>query len=476
MWSNFNPGVDRNQRYNFYDYNTHTFLWTDGINVFTQRSGYGNIDLDPQVGDVVFSTHQGSSGALRPVVSRKDSSMSVGPLNFQWPPITVSYNRAVHCAMMSCIDLDSLWYARIEPWPSWTTPIRICPPAPSPMYPSHNIAASKISNKVVVLWETYEGQGQERAFFRLSNNGGLTWQAPTQLSFPPAQGMIPSFHVSSLYAMFDNQDNLHIVASVADSGHITPAGIWHWCPVNNPQWSCIYYYQTGLHSGTSVGYNALMATRPSIVQAPNTGYFYVAWEQFDSLNYEPTTNLLRADIWIAESPDNGMTWQHHQRITTPNTTSKRYPCVGGVDRDTLSVAYLIDSIAGFELNGQGRVTLNPVAIQRIKVPLPFAGEEERLTLNAAHFTPEIYPNPARTYFAVRLPQSACRRQSGFGTSATDRSQINIFDVSGKVIKEIATPSARNDNIVRVSLDGIKNGVYFVQVGNEMVKEKLVVTK
>lgn len=164
MWSNFNPGVDRNQRYNFYDYNTHTFLWTDGINVFTQRSGYGNIDLDPQVGDVVFSTHQGSSGALRPVVNRKDSSMSVGPLNFQWPPIAVSYNRAVHCAMMSCIDLDSLWYARIEPWPSWVTPIRICPPAPSPMYPSHNIAASKISNKVVVLWETYEGQGQERAF------------------------------------------------------------------------------------------------------------------------------------------------------------------------------------------------------------------------------------------------------------------------------------------------------------------------
>lgn len=295
----------------------------------------------------------------------------------------------------------------------------------------------------------------------MSNNGGLTWQAPTQLSFPPAQGMIPSFHVSSLYAMFDNQDNLHIVASVADSGHITPAGIWHWCPVNNPQWSCIYYYQTGLHSGTSVGYNALMATRPTIIQAPNTGYFYVAWEQFDSLNYEPTTNLLRADIWIAESPDNGMTWQNQVPITTPNTTSKRFPCAAGVDHDTLTVAYLIDSIAGFEIMSQGRATYNPVVIHRLKVPLLVAGAREQVTSKMIDNKINIYPNPAKTFFTVQLPQSADR--------------IKIFDISGKAVREILR-FAQNDNVVRVSLDGIKNGVYFVKVGDEMVKEKLVVTR
>jgi len=30
--------------------------------------------------------------------------------------------------------------------------------------------------------------------------------------------------------------------------------------------------------------------------------------------------------------------------------------------------------------------------------------------------------------------------------------------------------------LRVSLDGIKNGDYFVKVGNEIVREKLVITK
>jgi uncharacterized delta-60 repeat protein len=74
----------------------------------------------------------------------------------------------------------------------------------------------------------------------------------------------------------------------------------------------------------------------------------------------------------------------------------------------------------------------------------------------------VYPNPAKTYFTVRLLQS--------------NDHIKIFNISGKVVMEIAAPMARNDNSVRVSLDGFKNGVYFVKVGNEMLKEKLVVTK
>jgi uncharacterized delta-60 repeat protein len=72
----------------------------------------------------------------------------------------------------------------------------------------------------------------------------------------------------------------------------------------------------------------------------------------------------------------------------------------------------------------------------------------------------VYPNPAKTYFTVRLPKTA------------DRSEIKIFDVNGKIVKSEELKGKNN----RVSLNGIKNGVYFVKVGNEMLKEKLVVTK
>jgi len=89
------------------------------------------------------------------------------------------------------------------------------------------------------------------------------------------------------------------------------------------------------------------------------------------------------------------------------------------------------------------------------------GTEECTTLAATGSILEVYPNPAKTFFILRLPQSA------------DCEQIKIYDVTGKVIKELESSGNRK---LRVSLDGIKNGVYFVKVGNEMVKEKLVVTR
>jgi hypothetical protein len=76
---------------------------------------------------------------------------------------------------------------------------------------------------------------------------------------------------------------------------------------------------------------------------------------------------------------------------------------------------------------------------------------------------EVYPNPARSYLAVRLPQTA------------DRQNLKIFDVSGKLIKEIASPpkADRNDRAVEISLKGISPGIYFLGFGNE-IKKFLVV--
>ncbi len=72
----------------------------------------------------------------------------------------------------------------------------------------------------------------------------------------------------------------------------------------------------------------------------------------------------------------------------------------------------------------------------------------------------VFPNPAKTFFNVRSSLLAFP------------SSLKLFDVSGKQVKSKEL-SVKN---CRVSLDGIKNGVYFVRVNGVMVKEKLVVTK
>jgi Secretion system C-terminal sorting domain len=103
---------------------------------------------------------------------------------------------------------------------------------------------------------------------------------------------------------------------------------------------------------------------------------------------------------------------------------------------------------------------------------PFVGiEEERPTLNATRFALDIYPNPTRSFLAIRLPLSA------------DRQILKIFDVSGKLVNEIATPTEfasqsigtrsalRNDRNgeIKISLKGISPGIYFLKIGKETKK-------
>lgn len=72
----------------------------------------------------------------------------------------------------------------------------------------------------------------------------------------------------------------------------------------------------------------------------------------------------------------------------------------------------------------------------------------------------VYPNPAKTFFTVRAPLN------------TQGSMLRIFDVIGNIVKSEELKGKSN----RISLDGITNGVYFVEVGNEINLKKLIITK
>lgn len=75
-------------------------------------------------------------------------------------------------------------------------------------------------------------------------------------------------------------------------------------------------------------------------------------------------------------------------------------------------------------------------------------------------TLEIYPNPAKSYLNVHLPQTA------------NSIPLKIYDVSGNLIKQIEV----SQRATRVSLSGINPGVYFVQAGSATIIRKLIITK
>jgi hypothetical protein len=85
---------------------------------------------------------------------------------------------------------------------------------------------------------------------------------------------------------------------------------------------------------------------------------------------------------------------------------------------------------------------------------------------------QIFPNPAKSVMRVRGPLS--------------EKIIKIFDASGRLIKEIATPSEfasqsigtrsalRNDEVVEISLKGINPGIYFLELGKKV--RKFIITR
>lgn len=478
------PSTDRNMGYNFYNFATGSWSWLAGTNVYTSRSGFGGMDVDLTTGKVILSTHQSMSGNLTPVLARDQApgagifEYSVGPSGYQWLPIAITNNQAIHCALIDCVTTDSLYYTRVQPWNTWTPPINITRPIRPPSYPNHNINSSKQSNKLIVTWDAMHDYADcDSKYCRLSNDGGLTWQPP-QLIIPPAftpgSETLPTSWIGSV-GFYDRNDDLHIVTQfhpvIQGAGYIMPSEIWHYCPTNSPPWSRVHRASSESIVGTT-GYNATLACRPSIAQNPRTGALYVVWEQFDPLNYEPMTYCSRADIWVSRSFDNGKSWHDNQKITTPNTTSKRYPIVAGtVWNDTLLIRYIIDSIAGFELYSQGRATRNPVVVHWFPVPLTF-GMEELSTLQALHLTFDAKPNPFSLQTAIR-----------YAIPAKSNVSLEIFDVTGRLVRTLlsGTKSSGEYSLIWDGKDSqgarVKNGIYFcnLKVDNKTITRKIVMT-
>ena len=371
---------DRNMRYNAYDVSSRSWAYIDpdymmsGVNVFAERAGYGSLAVAPGTGVVYASAHTD-----RPVVVDLITGVvSEGPTGYMSPVIDCSGTDRIHVAMYGLAG--GLCYSAVP----WDTVIQLGDPG----FPTYNIAASKVSGKVCVIWEV-STNWPEDGYMQTSTDDGTTWTDPQQFLPPLAFGgdTVASFHITSLFPWYDREDQLHIVANVMpivhDTGYTVPSQIWHYCADNAPQWSRIHVATCDpAHLLASVGYNATYADRPSIGEG-NDGRLYVAWEQFDSSNVEPLTERLRAGIWLSGSPDNGATWTPGRLVTERNTFSHRFPSIvdrmlsGGPSEDTAGILYMRDEVAGFFVQNEGPATSNPMVCQFIPSTLVGVKETHR---------------------------------------------------------------------------------------------------
>uniref|UniRef100_A0A7C6ABG3 T9SS type A sorting domain-containing protein n=1 Tax=candidate division WOR-3 bacterium TaxID=2052148 RepID=A0A7C6ABG3_UNCW3 len=65
----------------------------------------------------------------------------------------------------------------------------------------------------------------------------------------------------------------------------------------------------------------------------------------------------------------------------------------------------------------------------------------------------------RSFLTFRLPPT------------TNRLTLKLFDISGRMIREIATPAGKSE--IKIPLKGINPGIYFLQLGEESKKFLIV---
>jgi len=488
MYSTSTSGTtftDRNMRYNFYNNASHEWLWIDpdymqsGVNVFPTRTGYGNIDADPTNGAAIVSAHYTSGSDVVPEVA-KDADAGAGVFDYadgqpvlgvcQWPPIAVTQSGAIHIFPITAAY--AMTYSRINAgnWPTFETPVAV---EPSPGFPTHNIAASKMSDKVALVWDNSASTPSE-AYLQTSADGGLTWTSPEWMDAPTAFSgeTTATFHITSMNAFYDPQDRVNIIANVSpivrDTEYIIPSQIWHYCPDNTPQWNRVHAAGCAVENlQAAVGYNATYACRPSM-GADDDGHLFVAWEQFDSANVENITSRLRADIFASGSNDGGLTWTPAVKLTEAGTNSMRFPSIIGKavegDPDTIFVIYEIDQIAGFFVQSEGSATSNAVVVQKITATdVGLAEPGSGVTPVKAELSATPNPFGGRTMISYALPR------------AGDVSLV-VYDAVGRPVKTLAS-GRREAGRYNATWDAqnAAAGVYFYTLtsGKTSVTRKLI---
>ena len=490
MWSleiEGNAFTDRNMRYNFYDFATRTWNWVDpdymqsGVNVFTHRAGYGNVDADPATGSAIVGCHYTGTGGVTPKVA-KDAAPGAGIFDYadgepvlgicQWPPISVGQDGTIHIFPITAGY--AMTYSRIAAgnWPTFDPPITV---DPSPGFPTHNIAASKVSSKVSLVWEISTNVPED-AYQSHSTDAGLTWDTPSSLVPPVAYGngsdTVTSFHITSLYPWYDRQDKFHVVCNlmpqVNDTGYIIPSQIWHYSPDNTPQWNRIHI--AGCDPANllaSVGYNATYADRPSIGQ-DDDGHLFVTWEQFDSSNVEPITSRLRADIFVSGSGDGGLTWTPAVKLTDAGTYSMRFPSIIDMavegDPDTVFIIYEIDQVAGFFVQAEGAATSNVVAVHKI------------IATDIGLAEPGPGATPVRTELSATPNPFGGRTMISYALPRTGDVSLVVYDAVGRPVQTLAS-GRREAGRYNATWDAhnAAAGVYFYTLtsGKASITRKLV---
>ena len=171
------------------------------------------------------------------------------------------------------------------------------------------------------------------------------------------------------------------------------------------------------------------------------------------------TNQVITTIQVGRYPWTLVWNSTNNKVYCANLGSGSVTVIDGATNQVITTIPVGVSPRAFAWNSiENRVYVANYWSSSISVIRDATGIEEYFLPDVKPFTSEIYPNPAKSFIVIR--------------SSFPVKEIEIFDVSGKLIKEITFSSKES----KISLKGIKSGVYLLKIKaeNKEFAEKLVI--
>lgn len=407
----------RHVYYNNWNPNTQTMTFggvgtqVDGSN----RAGFTSVAVLPS-GFAFPAFHQTNGGSTVQMAGAMDFLARAGAftttqpayivqegleLSCVWPKIAVDGNGVIHSVCTSS-SLGSVYYSRGVPefiegfgieidWQVVDTAGLELKGIDSTLAVTPDIAASKTSSRVAIAYARPRVGGfnldllNSDLYLCLSEDGGVTWNAPTNLTQFMAEDSQRTF--SEVSVVIDEDDNVHVAFVTnfywesAPGVFITSSyrsRIWHWGEATG-EFNVIASDWTEGNFLPGAGKRNLAI--PNLSVDPLTGNLFCSYQKFDNTSGSEM-GYAASDAWVTVSTDGGNSWSIGRNVT--DTTPPVNPAPAGEslnerditlsDRVTYSggLGYLhlfweLDQDAGSWLNGEGGRYDNPFYYQRFTV-------------------------------------------------------------------------------------------------------------
>jgi hypothetical protein len=214
-------------------------------------------------------------------------------------------------------------------------------------------------------------------------------------------------------------------------------------------------------------YGKSLTSFPSSVIADN-GDIYLTYSSINEFLYDQQIELGNYNgenymehyrhQFIMRSQDGGVTWSEPfdlmKEITDPSLGDPLqegvYGCISNIVNDNVYITYQRDVYPGINIQTPDGTTADPITLNSIVfLQIPIAEFEnldtEEISRNEELFS--IYPNPSNNFVNVKLANNK------------DEARINIINVLGETVLS----TTMSDNQLQLSIESLKNGVYWVSV-------------